>query len=142
MKLTILKVCQLYDALSALDGLEQVFVIGGENRLVKKPYDFSGKVKWNLAKNVRILRPHVEAFQKVRDDIVKEVTGGKNTITDKDGGQWDAVLAKVQEVQSQEEDVTGLLAFTTKDLGLDSDDLTSNQIPLKVLEALDFLITD
>ena len=141
MILTVLKICQLYDALSALDGLEEVVSIGGENKLIKKPYDFSGKVKWNLAKDLRLLKPHVEAFQKVRDDIVREVTGGKNTVTDKDD-RWNAVIDKVSEVHKQEENVEGLLSFTPKDLGLDGDVVATNHIPLKVLEALDFLIKE
>jgi hypothetical protein len=142
MKIKVLKICQLYDALNALDGLEQVVEVDGKNKIIKKPYNLSGKVKWNLAKNLRLLKPHVEVFQKVRDDIIREITGGKNSVDEKDTAQWLAVINKVSEVSVQEEDVKGLLILTPKDLGLDDDADTSNQIPLKVLEALDFLIKD
>lgn len=143
MKLKISKICQLYAAFSALDGIEEVVEVNGKNSVIKKPYSFSGKVRWNLAKNMRILKVHVDAFGKVRDDLIKEISGGEDEIKDTDKTKIKAFTAQLAQVNDSEEEVEGLLVLSPKDLGLDDDDAkTSNRIPLAVLDALSDLIKE
>jgi hypothetical protein len=143
MKLKISKICQLYAALSALDGVEEVHEINDKKTIVKKPYNFTGKVRWNLAKNMRILKPHVDDVNKIRDTLIKEVSGGEDQIGEGDKEKIKEFTTKYTEVNSQEEDVEGLLVLSPKDLGLEEEDAEkANKIPLFVLDALDVLVKD
>ena len=143
MKLKISKICQLYAALSALDGIEEVVEVNGKNGVIKKPYNFTGKVRWNLAKNLRILKEHVDAFGKVRDDLIKEVSGGEDQISEGDTDKIKRFTAQLAEVNSQEEEINGLLTVTPKDLGLEEEDITKvNKIPLTVLDGLGDIIKE
>ena len=143
MKLKINKILELHAALSALDGSDEIVEVDGKNVKIKKPYVFSGKVRWNLAKNIRVLKTHVDSFNTVRDDIIKEISGGSGEITETDKEKLKAFSSKIGDVTSQEEEVEGLLTFTPKDLGLEEDKPeAANKIPLAVLSALDILVKE
>jgi len=136
--LPIKTLLEINAALSSLDGTPTV--VKGENGVEKTitvPYQFSGKVRWNIAKALTTLKRVSEDFSTTRDKIINEVSGGTGRIEPENETAIKALNDKIAEVFATEEDTKGLLALPLEGLNLDA-----NQIPLAVLAALEPIIAE
>lgn len=115
----------LYNALLLLDGY---VVLDANKNAVRVPYDFgeaSHKVRWNITKNLRKLKPHFEDWEKVRTELIKEISGG-NSIDTSNKEQMQTFSTKTEELLKQEIVIEGLLKITEEQLNL-----AKNPIPNK-----------
>lgn len=127
MKLPHKTVIELTDALSRLDGVSP-----------DTPYKFGPKVRYSLAKNLRILRRKVEDIDKARVALVREIwPGGDGAKKDKDSAEFERFSSQWQAFLESEEDVDGLMRFQFGELQLDI-----NNIPVTVLASLGPLILE
>ncbi len=136
---TIQQLNDLYQAFTALDG--QTHVLKDEAAKTEKailvPYKFGGKVRWNIAKNLSILKRHNEDFSKARDGLILELSDGTGSIDQEDGALISQLNAKLQELLAETTEVTGLLTLTLDDLNLDT-----NPVPGSVLAVLSALVKE
>ena len=100
------------------------------------PFRFSAKVRYNLAKNLRILRDRAEDIHKVQTAVIREVVP-PGTKAEPGSPQYVEVEAKLAEFLAGTEDVNGLLSLTLADLQLDL-----NSVPISVLCALAPLVKE
>lgn len=135
MKLKITKIKELQTALLKLDGVERVVKIDDKDKIVKEPFKFSGKVRWNIAKNVGVLNRKLEGFDKVRGDLITQISGGTNIIKPEETEKMKEFQAQMADILQNEEEVDGLLKLKESDLDLDS-----NAIPTEAIIGLDLLI--
>lgn len=144
MKLKVKKIRELYEGFSSLDGYTEV----SAGKVTEKVYyRFSGKTKYNIIKNINILKRYSEDFDKARDELIKSISGGKDSISQEDKEQLAKFNKSVVEILESEEDVKGLLKIKFADLNLDDEKdedgkVTNkgNKIPNTVLAALfDFI---
>lgn len=143
-KLTIREALSLYQALPALDGHVVVTPpLKSDDQIDRKviPYIFGvdgkggGKVRWNIAKNMDILRVEADRFNKVRDALIMELSGGVPTISEDNKEAIAALSKRVQDLLDSEIEVSGLLNISLADLNLDNnpDLLPSALAPLMSL---------
>jgi len=137
MKLKITKVQELQNALGQLDGIDKAVRVDEKDRIIRQPFQLSGRARWNIAKNVRILSDRIEAFSQVRNDLIKQISGGKNIIEKNETEKMEAFQKEITSVLETEEEVDGLLTISREDLNLDQ-----NPIPTWVIVALAPLITE
>jgi len=139
MKLKINQIKELQDALSNLDGYQRAVKVDGADKLVFQPYSLSGKTRYAIAKNLRILTTKISDFNKARDGLIKEISGGQNFIKKEDTENVEKFVARVNELAEVEDDVDGLIQFTLAELGLELEtDL--NPFPSSVINGLTLLI--
>lgn len=146
MKLKIAEVKTILDALLQLDGYDQIAKIKQpngltEDKVVRKPYDLSGKTRWNISKNITILSKKMEGFDKVKNDLIAQISEGKNIILKDETAKIKAFEKEVSSILEIEEEIDGLLKLTPKELKLDLD-LDVNPFPNSVINplmALDFI---
>jgi hypothetical protein len=147
MKLKIKKIRELFEALASLDGYTEY----SDGKVKEKVYyDFSGKTKYNIIKNLNILKRHLENFDKTRDELIKSISGGKDSISQDDKEAILRFNKALSEILETEEEVKGLLKIKFNDLCLDDKkDLEgklirkANKIPNTVIEILfDHLIDE
>ena len=123
MKLTRRKINHLHKALTALDTLK-----GADLK-------FSPKVRYALAKNLRLLSTRTEDFEKARVGFVKQTGVAANPNENspeliKFDQEWTAFL-------DGEEEVPNIMRFTEAELNLDV-----NPIPISVLAILMDLVIE
>ena len=136
--LPIKTLLEINAALSLLDGTPTI--VKGENgadKTVIIPYQFSGKVRWGLSKNLNILKRISEDFTKARDAIIQDVSGGTGRIEPDNEAAIKTLNEKIAEVFATEEDTKGLLTLSLEGLNLDT-----NQIPVSILSALEPIIAE
>lgn len=136
--LPIRTLLEINAALSALDGTPTV--VKGENGVEKTvivPYQFSGKVRWGISKNLNVLKRVSEDFSKTRDALINEVSNGTGRIEPENEAAIKLLNSKVAEVFATEEDTKGLLSLPFDGLNLDT-----NQIPVSILAALEPIIAE
>lgn len=139
MKLKIAQIKTLHDAFSNLDGYQKAVKVDGADKLVFVPYTLSGKTRYNIAKNLRILGTKIGDFNKARDGLILEITGGVPMIKKEDTANIEKFVAKLNELSEVEDDVDGLLKLTPSELGLELEtDL--NPFPSNVINGLTLLI--
>ncbi len=139
MKLKIAQIKVLHDAFSALDGYQKVVKVDREDKIVFVPYTLSGKTRYAIAKNKRILETKIGDFNKARDGLILEITGGVPMIKKEDTANIEKFVAKLNELSEVEDDVDGLLQLTLAELGLELEtDL--NPFPSSVINGLTLLI--
>lgn len=119
-------------ALGSLDHYTKVI----QDQPVRIPYDFTDTTRRIIVKNKRALKPHVEDFQDFKLALIREVSGGKDSIPDSEHEKLGALNARIHVAQKEEETVE-LFALDEAQL-LKGD---KNPIPSSVLEAL-WPITD
>lgn len=139
MKLKIAQIKRLLESLSKLDGYEAVVEVDGNKKVILKPYDLSGKVRWNISKNINILTDRMQGFSKVQNDLIVQISGGKNVIPKEDTEKVSEFIKQITEVVESEEDVGGLLVLSQADLKLDSDK-DINPFPPTVISGLSELL--
>ena len=66
MDTTLRNVISLFGTLRSLNGKEVETTVEGQKKVSVEPYHFSSKACWAVAKNLSILKPHIEAFEAAR----------------------------------------------------------------------------
>lgn len=136
--LPIKTLLEINAALSVLDGTPTI--VKGENgteKTVTVPYQFSGKVRWGISKNLNVLKRISEDFSKTRDSLISDVSGGIGRIEPENEAAIKLFNEKIAEVFTTEEDTKGLLSLPFEGLNLDV-----NQIPVSILAALEPIIAE
>lgn len=139
MKLKIAQIKVLHEALSQLDGYQKAVSVDGQDKLVFAPYSLSGKTRYAIAKNLRILGVKINDFNKARDGLILEISGGKSFIKKEDTELIEKFVSKLNEISEIEEDVDGILQFSVKELGLE-EETDLNPFPSNVINGLTLLI--
>src|SRR4249920_1731908 len=121
MKLKINQIKTLQDAISNLDGYQKAIKIEGSDKLVWTPYYLSGKTRYAIAKNLRILTTKLDDFNKARDAMIREISGGKNVIEKSETDKIEKFVVRIDELADTEDDVDGLISFSLKELGLEEE---------------------
>ncbi len=135
MKLKITKIKDIHSALLKLDGYDKVVEVDGKEKIIKAAYDFTGKVRWNLSKNASILQRKLEGFDKVRNDLVDQISEGKGVIKPDETEKMQKFEKELLSVLTLEEEIDGILAISFDDFNL-----SKNQIPVSVLSALEPIV--
>lgn len=139
MKLKINQIKVLHDAFSNLDGYQKALKIDGADKLIFQPYSLSGKTRYAIAKNLRILGTKINDFNKARDGLILEITGGVPMIKKEETDKIEQFVGKLNELSEVEDEVDGLIQITTAELGLELEsDL--NPFPSNVINGLTLLI--
>jgi len=123
----------LHAAFSMLEGYNKVV----KDEKVVIPYEFSGKTRWNIAKNLRILNVLVTDFNSARDALIKQLSNGSNEIDGTNKELMSSYIKEINDIDAQDVDVSGILSIKVDDLNLDV-----NPIPVGLLAAFKDLITD
>lgn len=129
----LFEVRNLHAAFSMLEGYNKIV----KDEKVVIPYEFSGKTRWNIAKNLRVLNVHITDFNSARDALIKQISNGTNEIDNTNKEQMNEYIKHLNEIDQQEVDVSGLLSIKVDDLALDT-----NPIPATILAAFKDLVTD
>jgi hypothetical protein len=129
----LFEIRNLHAAFSMLEGYNKIV----KDEKVVIPYEFSGKTRWNIAKNLRVLNVHITDFNSARDALIKQISNGTNEIDNTNKEQMNEYIKHLNEIDQQEVDVSGLLSIKVDDLALDT-----NPIPATVLAAFKDLVTD
>jgi hypothetical protein len=131
MKLKISQINELKEAISGLEGTQEVH----DGKVITKPFKLSGKTRWNLSKNLAILSRKMEGYEKVKNDLLLQISGGSGIIKEAEVEKIAEFTKQVREIITTEEEVDGLLKIKEEELKLDE-----NPIPLAVLSSLSLLI--
>lgn len=137
--LPIKALLEINAALSSLEGTQTVVKNDVEKteKVVIIPYQFSGKARWNIAKNTTLLKRIAEDFGKARDAVINEVSKGTGRVEPTDETVVKDFNVKINDILNTEESTKGLLSLTVADLNLDV-----NQISVAVLSALEPIVTE
>lgn len=111
-------IIDIYDALATLDGSNEI----SEGKVIEKTINvFSGKTKYKIVKNMRILKTYVTDFTKKRDEYIKELSGGHNSIPPEETKLLHIFNEKVSKTLDEQIDVKGLLLIKFDELRLDDE---------------------
>lgn len=137
--LPIKTLLEINAALSSLEGTQTVVKNDVEKteKVVIVPYQFSGKARWNIAKNTTLIKRIAEDFGKARDAVINEMSKGTGRVESTDEAVVKDFNTKINDILNTEESTKGLLSLTVADLNLDV-----NQISVAVLVALDPIVTE
>lgn len=137
MQLTVNQQVDLNAALSSLDGYQRVIKDEATKteKVVFVPYSFSGKTRWNLGKAITITKRAADDLNKVKDDLIREISGG-DRIAPEDHASVTAFNLKWIEVLQTQEEVP-ILSLTLDELNLDV-----NPIPSSVLSVLSLIVKE
>ena len=133
LKLKITEIIDLYNALSSLDGYSKTLKKGQDESAIIVPYSFTGKLRWNVAKNLGVLKPHIKDYTKVRDDLIKQFSlPGDTTIDPKTNPTgWKSFNEENDKLGANEIEVDKLLTLNVDEMLKDE-----NPVPASVLGAL------
>ena len=120
--------------LSALDGYQKQ--VGETVAFI--PFKFDDSTRWNIAKNRRLLKPEIEAYEEVRQSIVKELSPEKGDVGKESGRVLMEFNARTKPILDKPITISGLLRLKKESLLKDN----ANPIPGNVLELLMPLIDD
>lgn len=111
-------IIDIYDALATLDGSNEI----SEGKVIEKTINtFSGKTKYKIVKNMRILKAYVNDFAKKRDDHIKELSKGHNSIPPEETKLLNTFNEVVSKMLNEQIDVKGLLLIKFDELRLDDE---------------------
>lgn len=116
ISLTMAQVLDAVNALSALDGHDQVIKDGAVEKSVHVPYQFSGGARLAIAEDLRKLKAAVSDFQTARNAKIMELTKGGGAI--KPGSPEEAELGKTLTDMLAMKKEMNLTRLTRDDLGL------------------------
>ena len=135
--MTNLNINQIANLANALDSLSG-YVIGLTNgKPVTVPYKFTGKTRWNIAKNVGVLKKILETFDEARKALVAQVTNGKGFASDSpDQEGYAEFQALIKPLTTEDHEVEGLLNICADDILKDE-----NPVPSGIIEILMPLLT-
>lgn len=118
MTIKIKKILELYEAFASLDGYTEI----KDGRVSEKIYYyFGGKTKYNLVKNLNILKRYFDNFEKTRDELVKSISGGGDSIKANESEKLEKFNKELAVILESEEDVSGLLKIKFEALNLDDE---------------------
>jgi hypothetical protein len=117
----------LAQALQALDGNMKIVKDGGQDKAIRVPYEFSGNVRFAIAKNINAIAPVNRTFSDARNALVRQFSGGKEEVPAAAMPGFDAAVAEL--LDRDEEIETSPLSQL--DLNLDK-----NPIPPSVVAGL------
>jgi hypothetical protein len=137
--LSVKTLLEINAALSSLEGTQTVVKgeEGKSDKVITVPYQFSGKVRWNIAKGLTALKRVSEDFTKARDAVINEVSGGTGRIEPDDEVSVKALNDKIAEIFASQESTSGLLSLPLEGLNLDV-----NQISPSILSVLEPVIAE
>lgn len=118
MTIKIKKILELYEAFASLDGYTEI----KDGKVSEKTYYyFGGKTKYNLVKNLNVLKRHYENFEKTRDELVKSISGGSDSIKADEPEKLEKFNKELVALLDTEEEVSGLLKVKFEALNLDDE---------------------
>ncbi|MCM2276100.1 MAG: hypothetical protein NDI75_15030 [Candidatus Didemnitutus sp.] len=130
-ELTNRQIAELWNGLVSLNGYTRV----KGDAVVNVPYDFTGAVRRKVADNFAALREAHRAFEARKLDLIRSVTGGKESIDpEAERSQYDQFLSAIRPIEEDKVKVDGLSPLSDEDLKLDK-----NPIPPGTLATLDLL---
>lgn len=136
LNLSVKEIIALQNALSSLDGEQKVVATeNGGSKTVLIPYQFGGKTRWAIVKNMGILKKHVENFSKARDALINEISAGTGVIKETDEQSIEKLNRGLSEILEAQQSVNNLSVLSEDSLNLDV-----NQIPVTTLTVLTPLI--
>lgn len=140
MKFKLEQVQLILNCLTQLDGYDQIGKVVAKDgsvseSIVRRPYKYSGKTRLKLADTISILESKMRNFEKVRNDIVTEISEGRNIIEKDDKVGQDKYRAAIQSILDDEREIPELKPFSKYELGLDSDEEV-NPFPIDVIKAM------
>lgn len=145
MQFKLSEVLTLNAALEGLDGHQDTIKTQDGEQVIRRPYLYaSSKTTWNIAKNRRVLKEHVQTYTEARDALIKEISGGIEIPAD-DKTKVADFTARHEELLAQKVEVTGLLKLKLSDLFNErkqGEQTVMNPIPASVLNALFELIEE
>lgn len=138
MKLKTKEIIAINNGLAALNGKQKAVKNDeGKELIVVEAYNFDSKVKWNIAKNKRIMTKEVETFNELRDDIIKRLANGNREIDPSDKKTINMFFEELEKLEKTEVEVDGLLKFKLADLKIEENNLSP-----AILESLFLLIEE
>ena len=124
MRLTNSQIISLGEAHLNLDGTPE------------KPFEFTAKFRYALAKNLRLIQQRVRDIELARVRIVVEVNP-KNEKLDPNSEQGQLFEKRYEELLQAEVDIPNLMGIKLSELNLEK-----NPIPIRVLSALGPILTE
>jgi hypothetical protein len=88
--------------------------VEGEKKVTVEPYHFSSKACWAVAKNLSVLKPHIEAFEAARSALA----GGLGDVNG-DAIKREQFIKGLNDLLDQKVTVAGLLKIPLVGLNLD-----------------------
>lgn len=143
MKLKVSSCIGIAKAITALDlGYTTVVKLAnGEKTAVNEAFDFPSQVRWNLAKNLRILKGIKDDRDAAADASLRALSKGVGILNpEKSPAEFAKHQQAVLDLDAREIDVKGLLKISLSAL-LGKED-KPNPVPGVILEALAPLIDD
>jgi len=140
MKLSTRIINQLYNAHLSLDGLERPVEKDGKVvGVVKEVYDFTTKLRYNIGKNITLLRRVSEPYMEARKALIAAHSpDGTGEAIDKNPILRAEFLVEQDKLLANEEDIPGLLKLDIN--ALLTGPKRGNDIPSSVLSDLDILV--
>lgn len=136
------QVIQVANALASLDsGQTKVVKFTDQtgatsDKAVQLPYELSGATRWAIARDLGALKKEVEAFDKARTDVIKQLTNGGSEIKKEETVKMAKYLDQVNDILQKPVKVE-LQKIKGEDLKLDI-----NPIPSTTLAALEPVLTN
>ena len=137
--MTKLKLTQIRDvnlALSQLDGYNKLTKDGDNEKVIFISYDFDAKTRWNIARNLTILKSYIEDFDKVRTSTIKSISG-KQSIDKEDVSGLEKFTDEINKVLTSEVELEKIFTFKKESFKIDK-----NPIPSSLLTMLQPVIED
>ncbi len=147
---TLRQAISLYESLPALDGHVVATTTEntktGEKTTTTKvtPYVLGvdgkggGKVRWNIAKNMDLLKREYDTFTKARDALILQLANGGTSLSKDDTAAIERLQKETQAMLDNEVTLNGLLNLPLADLNLEG----NPELPPSVLAALMPLISE
>lgn len=112
MKLKVKEIKEMFEALQKLD-----------------EFDFDGKTKYAIARNIKKLRNSVEALDDVKNKIVLELAPETKQISqEKNPSEYGTYLEKYNQALAVEEDIGNVFEIALEDLKLDQRDKDTGKL--------------
>lgn len=115
MTLTNAQILSLSDAITLLDGQHRIEVIDGKPTQVFHGYKIPHKARWNLARDLGLLRVAINDFNRAKDSLLFSLSDGKGQLGPNDGEKFNLFVRDLESMK-QEEVSINLLTITEADL--------------------------
>ena len=93
-----------------------------EQKIITVPYKMTGKARWNIAKNLRVLKDHIDTFDDAVNELIKSVSKGLGEIDKDDAEGQKSFAEQLRPMVEEEREIVGLLKIPVADLKLDDND--------------------
>lgn len=125
----------VYYAHAALDRTLTKAIPQGDKpaAIVAIPYEFAGRVRLVVARNLAALEPHVKAMEAVRVGLIKQLTKGGTEIPDTDKEAQAKYYAEMEKLGKEPCPPVNLTKLTIEDLNLDVNKTLPNDTVKKLL---------